>query len=127
MADKNNGKVIRDASYKCSTLLLHTNTFNKHSCFAWMVGWARPYLQVGRGLPAVKIYSFNSTISASIEVPFIYKKAMEIGYLNRLGPALPGLRKMTLFCFSIFGMCEWPLMTTLNPAAAGSRLSAFKS
>ncbi len=127
MADINNEKVIQDASYIRSNLPIPANTFNKHSCFAWIAGWARPYLQVGCALPTVKIYSFNSTISASIEVPFIYKKAMEIGYLNRLGPALPGLRKMTPFCFSIFGMCEWPLITALNPAAAGSRSSAFKS
>jgi hypothetical protein len=37
------------------------------------------------------LYYSNSTISALIETPFTYKNAMETGYLNRLGPALPGL------------------------------------
>ena len=71
------------------------------------------------------IYYSNSTISAPIETPLIYKNAMETGYLNRLGPALPGLRKMTPFRSSILGTCEWPLITALNPAATGSRSSAL--
>lgn len=70
-------------------------------------------------------YYSNSTISASIETPFTYKNAMEAEYLSRLGPALPGFRNSTPFRSSIFGTCEWPLITALNPAATGSRSSAL--
>jgi hypothetical protein len=43
-------------------------------------------------------HMFRAMICGSIDVPFIRRRATETGGLN--GPAVPGLRKSTLFLYS---------------------------
>jgi len=50
-----------------------------------------------------------------------------MGSLNRLGPALPGLKYSTPFFIWIDDLCEWPLITACIPAATGSMSSSFTS